>query len=319
MSISKLGAICLWSLLCMAGFVAGLGAANAQSSGVQPVPALTSQVVDTAGVLNTAQAEGLRAQLASLEAQTGAQVVVLTVATTAPEDIFSYSNRVAQSWKLGRADVGDGVLVVLATVDKRIRIEVARSLEGAIPDLMAKRVIDEAMVPQLRAGRPDLALSEAGTYLGKLIAKEDLPPPNTLAASGAPAGKAGGFEWVDLAIFMFVAVPIAASVLRAMVGKALSTVATGALTGVAAFAMTSAVAVAALAGVLGFVYAIVLAVAPKPVRSNRRRGAYGAGALGGLGGFGGGGFGGRGGGFGSGGFGSGGGGGFGGGGASGGW
>ena len=306
-----------WLTASLLAVAVGVGApAWAQNGCVQDVPVLSSQVVDTAGVLNTAQAEGLRAQLASLEAQTGAQVVVLTVATTAPEDIFSYSNRVAQSWKLGRTEVGDGVLVVLATIDKRIRIEVARTLEGAIPDLMAKRVIDEAMVPQLRAGRPDLALSEAVNYLGKLIAKEDLPPPSP---ERARASGEGGFEWMDLALFMFVAVPIVASVLRPMLGKPLSTVATGVVSGVVAFGMTSGLTVAMVAGVVAFVYAIVLAVAPQPVRGSRRRSA-GAGALGGLGGFGaGGGFGGGSGSFGGGGFSSGGGGGFGGGGASGGW
>ena len=65
------------------------------------------------------------------------------VPTTQPEDIASYANRVANAWKIGRKDVGDGVLLVVAKDDRKVRIEVAKTLEGAIPDLAAKQIIDD--------------------------------------------------------------------------------------------------------------------------------------------------------------------------------
>ncbi|MCV5942358.1 TPM domain-containing protein, partial [Escherichia coli] len=82
------------------------------------------------------------AKLQALETELGSQIVVLMVPSTAPEDIASYAHRVADTWKIGRREVGDGLLIVVAKDDRRVRIEVAKALEGAIPDLMARRVID---------------------------------------------------------------------------------------------------------------------------------------------------------------------------------
>src|SRR5690606_17847678 len=94
----------------------------------------------------------LEARLAALEREAGAQLVVLMVPSTAPEDIAAYAHRVADTWKVGRREVGDGLLIVVAKNDRRVRIEVAKTLEGAIPDLMAFRVIDERITPAFRAG-----------------------------------------------------------------------------------------------------------------------------------------------------------------------
>ena len=60
------------------------------------------------------------------------------VPSTQPEDIAAYAQRVADSWKIGRREVGDGVLIVVAKNDRRVRIEVAKALEGAVPDLAAQ-------------------------------------------------------------------------------------------------------------------------------------------------------------------------------------
>ena len=70
--------------------------------------------------------------------------MVLLVPSTQPEDIASYANRVANTWKIGRKAIGDGLLLIVAVQDRKLRIEVAKTLEGAIPDLAAKRIIDEA-------------------------------------------------------------------------------------------------------------------------------------------------------------------------------
>ena len=90
------------------------GAQTAAVPGLQPVPALTGQVIDQTGTLSPADTQSLQAQLRSLEEARGSQVVVLMVATTAPEDIAAYANRISNQWKIGRRDTGDGVLVIVA-------------------------------------------------------------------------------------------------------------------------------------------------------------------------------------------------------------
>ena len=122
--------------------VFAIAAAGAWAQPVQPVPALTARVIDQTGTLDASQRAALEAKLAALEKAKGSQVVVLMVPTTAPEDIASYANRVGNAWKIGRRDVGDGVLLLVAKNDRKMRIEVAKTLEGAIPDVLAARIID---------------------------------------------------------------------------------------------------------------------------------------------------------------------------------
>jgi len=116
--------------------------APARAQDVLPVPPLTAPVIDQTATLDEAQRAALIAKLAAVEQQTGSQIVVLMVPSTLPEDIASYSQRVGDSWKIGRRDIGDGLLIVVAKNDRRVRIEVAKALEGAVPDLAAKRIID---------------------------------------------------------------------------------------------------------------------------------------------------------------------------------
>ena len=153
----------------------GLGAINAFAQDVQAVPALSARVIDTTGTLDDAQKAALDTRLAALEAQKGAQVVVLVVPSTAPEDIASYANRVANTWKIGRREVGDGVLLIVAKNDRALRIEVAKTLEGAIPDLAANRIIDEAITPRFRSGDYAGGLTAGVEQLAARIAGEPLP------------------------------------------------------------------------------------------------------------------------------------------------
>ena len=95
---------------------------------VQPVPPLTARVIDTSGTLKPDEIAALDAKLAALEKDKGSQLVVLMVPTTAPEDIAAYAQRVGDTWKIGRRNVGDGILLVVAVKDRRVRIEVAKTL-----------------------------------------------------------------------------------------------------------------------------------------------------------------------------------------------
>jgi uncharacterized protein len=124
-----------------------LAATLAVAQDVLPVPPLAARVVDETGTLSAAQSAALEAKLAAVEQKHGAQLVVLIVATTAPEDIAAYAQRVGEQWKVGRREVGDGLLVVVARDDRKIRIEVAKALEGAVPDLAARQIIANTITP----------------------------------------------------------------------------------------------------------------------------------------------------------------------------
>ena len=117
-----------------------------------PVPALTARVMDGTGTLSTAQRDGLEAKLAAFEAQAGPQIVVLVVATTQPEDIAAFAQRVGESWKIGRKDVGDGLLLVVAKNDRRLWIAPAKALEGAVPDLAARQIARDIITPAFKTG-----------------------------------------------------------------------------------------------------------------------------------------------------------------------
>ena len=289
------------------------GMARAQD--VLPVPLLANRVIDQTATLTPAQADALIAKLAALEASRGAQVVVLIIPTTQPEDIASYTQRVADAWKIGRRQVGDGVLIVVAKDDRRVRIEVAKALEGAVPDVLAGRIIREQVSPAFKAGDYAAGVNLAVDKLSALIAGEGLaPPPQIDGQRGAPSA---GFNWQDMAIFLFVGVPIVGAVLSGIFGRKLGALLTGGAIGGLGWFLTTSLLVAGGAGLVALFLVGVMGVGGG---GSRRSGGLGGALAGGLGGMlGSGGYsGGRSGG-GGGGFSSGGGGNFGGGGASGDW
>lgn len=298
----------VWALFAL---VLGLtGAAPAWAQEVLPVPALSGRVIDQTTTLSEAQRLALDAKLAALEAETGSQVVVLLVPTTQPEDIAAYTQRVADTWKIGRRTVGDGVLIVSAQGDRRVRIEVAKTLEGAIPDLAAKRILGEQITPAFKAGDFAGGLNQAVDKLAERIRGEALPGPDASAA-GTGRGAGAELDWETLAMVFFIGVPILGAVLTGMFGRKLGALVTGGAAGGVGWFLTTSALLAGLAGVIALLLVGVIGVG---AGGGGRRGRGGGGPI--IWGGGGGGFGGSGGG---GGFSSGGGGDFGGGGASGDW
>jgi uncharacterized protein len=278
---------------------------------LQPIPPLTAHVIDQTGTLDAIQLKGLEEKLMAFEQSKGTQIAILMLATTQPEDDASFANRVGNAWKIGRKGVGDGVLVVVAKDDRKVRIEVAKTLEGAVPDLAAKRIIDEAMIPKFRQGDYAGGLRDGVAQLIARINGEPLPAPSPSERHAPQRAGSEGFDWGNLAIFLFIGVTIAGGVLRSVLGRPLGSLVTGVGAGWIAMLVTSSLIVAVFAGVMALLFTLVSGFG--------RRGAWiGGGPWIGGGGFGGGGF--RGGGGGGGGWGgSGGGGDFGGGGASGNW
>lgn len=294
----------------LAFLLAALAWAAAFAQDVLPVPALTARVIDQTGTLDAIQRKGLEDKLAAFEQAKGTQIVMLLVPSTQPEDIASYANRVANAWKVGRKDTGDGIVVIVAKDDRRVRIEVAKTLEGAVPDLAARQIIDEAVTPRFRQGDFAGGLQAAADQLIARISGENLPAPKPRS----PQQQAGaGFDFFDLAIFFFIGVPVVGGILRRMFGSKLGSLATGGGMGFLAMLLTSSLVMAVIAGAVAFLFSL-LSGSP----FGGRRGGAGAPVIfpGGWGGGGGGGWSGGGDG---GGFSSGGGGDFGGGGASGDW
>ncbi|MHB1274260.1 MAG: TPM domain-containing protein [Rhodanobacter sp.] len=141
------------------------------------VPKLTRHVTDLTGTLSAPQVEQLDAQLVALEKAKGAQLVVLMVDSTAPQDIESYSLAVSMANKVGRKGIDDGVLLLIARNDHRVRIEVGYGLEGAIPDAATARIVREYIAPKFRSGDYFGGISDAVGALTQLINGEALPPP----------------------------------------------------------------------------------------------------------------------------------------------
>src|SRR5712664_804274 len=117
-----------------------------------PIPPLAGRVVDLNGTLTAEQKRELEASLEAFEKRKGSQIAVLITGTTFPEPIESFSMRVAEAWKIGRKGVDDGIVVVIAKSDRAMRIEVGYGLEGAVPDAVAKRLIEEEFIPKFREG-----------------------------------------------------------------------------------------------------------------------------------------------------------------------
>jgi uncharacterized membrane protein YgcG len=137
------------------------------------VPALTGRVNDNAHLLTPEQISSLSDKLKIIEtdSKTGAQVVVLTLPSLDGETIDQARNEVFHAWKLGQAGKDNGVLLIIAPVERKIGIEVGYGLEPVLPDSTAKLIIDKHMKPHLKKGREDWfkALDEASSAIGKKV------------------------------------------------------------------------------------------------------------------------------------------------------
>ena len=171
-------------LSAMAWGILTLSPAWAQA--IVPVPPLTARVMDQTGTLAAGDVAALEQQLKSFEQQRGTQIVVLVLPSTAPEDIADFTQRLGDAWKIGRREVGDGVLLVVALNDRRLRIAPAKSLEGAVPDLAAQRIIDQVITPAFRQGDVAGGLRAGLSHLQARIEGEALPLPKAGAQGGKP-------------------------------------------------------------------------------------------------------------------------------------
>jgi uncharacterized protein len=238
-----------------------------------PVPPLTGRVVDLTGTLTAAEQAELAERLATLATTRGSQIAILLVPTTAPESIEQFD---------------DGVLVLVARDDRTVRIEVGRGLEGAIPDAVANRLIDEYLVPRFRAGDFAGGLATAVDRLAGLIAGEALPPP----APGWDGGR-GQDPLAEAFPLVFIGALVVGGALRRALGQLPGALVTAGLAGVLTWVLVGVLAAALFMAFVGFVVGLAGGSGGRWA-SRGRGGGFGGGFGGGSGGFrgGGGGFGG---------------------------
>ncbi len=242
------------------------------------IPPLAARVTDQTGTLSQQQRAALEQTLAEFESRKGAQIALLMVPGTKPETAAQFAVRAQEAWKLGRKGVDDGVLIVVAKEDRELHIEVGYGLEGVLPDAVAKRIIEEEIVPRFKQGDFYGGLRAGIERIMRVVEGEPLPPPRAARGSGTV-----GFDWLIPALFLAL---IAGNILRAIFGRFIGSSLVGGITGFAIWFLAGSLLIAIAAGIIAFIFLLM----------------GGGGVMGrGYGGFGGGGFG-RGGGFGGGGF-----------------
>ena len=171
------------------------------------VPPLRSPVTDLTGTLTREQIASLEQMLHSFQARKGSQIAVLMVPSTAPEPIEQYALRVAEQWKIGRAKIDDGAILVVARNDRALRIEVGYGLEGALNDATASRIIREVIVPRFREGDFFGGISAGVDRMIRLIDGEPLPAP----ARSAPQAGSGIGQLLPVLLILAVVAPAGAA------------------------------------------------------------------------------------------------------------
>jgi uncharacterized protein len=264
-------------------FIAMLALLFASAAGavdLVAVPPLKARVTDLANTLSAEQLAALDAELRAFEQNKGSQITVLILPSTQPEAIEQYSIRVAESWKIGRAKIDDGVILVVAKNDQRLRIEVGYGLEGAIPDVVAKRVIREVIAPHFLANDFYGGIRDGTRMLMKLIGGEKLPPP-----AQQQAARVDDFQ--SLFVVLLAVVMVAGGVLKAVLGRTLGSAATGVAAGVVAWLLAGALVAAVIAGIIAFLFALAMGSGGRGYYPGGFGDGWGGGGSGGFGGGGG--------------------------------
>lgn len=246
------------------------------------MPTLRGRVNDLAGLLAPREAAALEARLARFEAETGHQIVVLSVPSTGGEPIADFAVRVFESWRLGQAGLDNGVLLVVSDVERRVWISTGYGLEGAIPDAVAAHIASEEMAPHFRAGRMAQGI-EAGVAAlesaarGERLPRPDAPRPVPRATPRAAPGSA-----LEVALFSALLAAIFGSPLRRGPRRVAGALAGGGVAGALCFLLVGSLSSA----LLGFGLGVVLGFAGPGLGGGRLglpRTVFGGGAFGGRG------------------------------------
>jgi len=191
-----------WFCLVMSIMMA-LAASIAIAVADAPLPALTGRVVDDANIIDPQTRAALDEKLAAFEAKSSDQVVVVTVPSLGGEDIESYSNRLFRSWGLGQKKENNGVLLVVAPNDRKVRIEVGYGLEGSLTDALSSVIIRAAIIPAFRQGDYAGGISKGVDGILAVLAG-DAADFEARAQRNAQAQSSGsGIDWISVIFLIF--------------------------------------------------------------------------------------------------------------------
>lgn len=233
---------------------------TATAWGQVPVPALQQRATDLTGTLAAEQLAALEATLQGIEARTGSQVAVLLVPTTQPEAIEQFSIRVVEAWKLGRKGQDDGVLLLVAKNDRKLRIEVGYGLEGRIPDAIARRIIDETIAPHFKQGDFYAGIVAGIERIGQLVGDPDLQAaPGTAGDEAIHLSADWTNEIVGSNAFWWLVglVVIVGTALRWMLGPLFGGLAMGGIVGGIVWLLVGIFKVALIAAAVVFIFVLV--------------------------------------------------------------
>ncbi|TGK04920.1 YgcG family protein [Leptospira semungkisensis] len=173
-----------------------------------PIPKLSHRVTDLTGTLTEEEDQSLETKLTEFEQKKGSQIVLLIIPTTGEETIEQYSIRVAEEWKIGRKSIADGVVFLVAKDDRKMRFEIGRGLEGAIPDVLSKRVQIEYVRPLFKEGKYYEGIDQGIDKILSLIDGEPLPEPTHTTFQGSSSNSdedsLGNYFWVLIGIAIFI-------------------------------------------------------------------------------------------------------------------
>jgi uncharacterized protein len=216
------------------------------------VPVLTERVTDLTSTLTIEQKATLTAKLQALEAQKASQIAVLLIPTTQPETIEQYAIRVVEKWKLGREKIDDGVLLLIAKSDRKLRIEVGYGLEGVLPDMVAKRIITEDISPHLRQGDFYSGILAGITRLDAIIQGEAM-----LSAVKDSQSNERQSSTESNYLFLIFAALISGAFLRRILGTVPGALVNGGLVGLATMWLGGGLIFAILFGLIAFFFALI--------------------------------------------------------------
>lgn len=267
--------------------LASAAVAGAAERALPPAPA--RWVTDQAGVLSPQVAHAIDGRLEAFEREQGTQLLIW-IARRLPEDeaVEDWTQRVAESWGVGRAESDDGAVLFAFVDDRLLRVEVGYGLEGALNDAVSKRIISEVIVPRLREGGYYAGITEGVDRMIRVVDGEPLPAP----AATPGQGDTDLPQWVPLILIVAL---VTSAALRSWLGRMPGALAAAGVVGLITWLVAGALAVGLGVALITFVLTSMSGLGGHGMHGHhgRRHGGFGGdpggGFRGGGGGFGGGG------------------------------
>jgi uncharacterized protein len=141
-------------------------------------PVLTGRIVDQANILSAQQQATLTAKLVEHEQKTTNQLVVVTLSSLQDYDIADYGYQLGRYWKIGQKDSNNGVLLIVAPNERKVRIETGYGLEGVLPDVLSHQIIQDHILPHFRNGDSAAGIDAGSQAIMDVIAGEYQPSPS---------------------------------------------------------------------------------------------------------------------------------------------